>query len=99
MPRYYAAPGSDCCLSTGYNFLSSQEELTVSERERSLSGDTGEGGEGSHFQTTFGLVLSCLGCVVGTGNIWRFPRIVANNSDEEGLCYRYIYNGTVEPLK
>lgn len=43
-----------------------------------------ENEKGAHFQTTFGLVLSCMGCVVGTGNIWRFPRIVANNSNEEG---------------
>lgn len=28
--------------------------------------------------------MSCLGCVVGTGNIWRFPRIVAKNSGEDG---------------
>jgi hypothetical protein len=40
--------------------------------------------EQHHFKTRIGLICSCLGCVVGTGNIWRFPRIVANNSDEEG---------------
>lgn len=38
----------------------------------------------SVFSTKWGLVLSCLGCVVGTGNIWRFPRIVANNSGDNG---------------
>ncbi|KAL5015281.1 hypothetical protein ScPMuIL_009551 [Solemya velum] len=37
-----------------------------------------------NFSSKFGLVSSCLGCVVGTGNIWRFPRIVASNSQEAG---------------
>ncbi|XP_064597738.1 uncharacterized sodium-dependent transporter YocR-like [Liolophura sinensis] len=37
-----------------------------------------------HFKSRVGLVLSCLGCVIGTGNIWRFPRIVAQNSEEKG---------------
>lgn len=39
-----------------------------------------------------------LGAVVGTGNIWRFPRIVANNAAEGGMelarvqksCYFFI---------
>ncbi|GFR67940.1 sodium-dependent transporter [Elysia marginata] len=31
-----------------------------------------------------GVVFSCLGCVVGTGNIWRFPRIVANHAKHGG---------------
>jgi NSS family neurotransmitter:Na+ symporter len=31
------------------------------------------------FQTRWGLVLATLGMAVGTGNIWRFPRIVATN--------------------
>ncbi|CAG5124480.1 unnamed protein product, partial [Candidula unifasciata] len=45
-----------------------------------------------HFKSKIGLVLSCLGCVVGTGNIWRFPRIVANNSqDEGGLVFLIVW--------
>ncbi|XP_071958674.1 uncharacterized sodium-dependent transporter YhdH-like isoform X1 [Antedon mediterranea] len=41
------------------------------------------------FKSKVGLVLSCVGCMVGTGNIWRFPRIVANNSGDEG-CLQFI---------
>lgn len=36
------------------------------------------------FQSRWGLFLSVLGIAVGTGNIWRFPRIVAQNGGEEG---------------
>ena len=64
--------------------LDFQEELKVSERGLTSIKDADDKDGGPHFQTTFGLVLSCMGCVVGTGNIWRFPRIVANNSSEEG---------------
>ncbi|GFO06962.1 sodium-and chloride-dependent gaba transporter ine [Plakobranchus ocellatus] len=42
------------------------------------------------FQSRAGLVLSCLGCVVGTGNIWRFPRIVANNAKDGGMTFRFF---------
>lgn len=31
------------------------------------------------FSSRFGLIVSVLGIAVGTGNIWRFPRIVAQN--------------------
>jgi len=37
-----------------------------------------------HFSSRLGLLLSVLGIAVGTGNIWRFPRIVAQSSGEEG---------------
>lgn len=36
------------------------------------------------FSTRLGLILSVLGIAVGTGNIWRFPRIAATNGGEEG---------------
>ena len=36
------------------------------------------------FSSSFGVLLTMLGAVVGTGNIWRFPRIVANNATEGG---------------
>ncbi len=32
-----------------------------------------------HFTTRWGLILSVVGVAVGTGNIWRFPRIAAEN--------------------
>lgn len=36
------------------------------------------------FSSRVGLLLSVLGIAVGTGNIWRFPRIAAQNGGEEG---------------
>lgn len=36
------------------------------------------------FVSRWGLLLSMLGIAVGTGNIWRFPRIAAQNSGEDG---------------
>jgi len=32
-----------------------------------------------YFSSRWGLILSTLGVAIGTGNIWRFPRIVAQN--------------------
>ena len=36
------------------------------------------------FSTRMGLILSALGIAVGTGNIWRFPRIAAQTGGDEG---------------
>lgn len=36
------------------------------------------------FTTRWGFLLSALGIAIGTGNIWRFPRIVAQNGSEIG---------------
>jgi len=36
------------------------------------------------FSSRLGLLLSVLGIAVGTGNIWRFPRIAATNAGGEG---------------
>lgn len=37
-----------------------------------------------HFTSSIGVLLTMMGSVVGTGNIWRFPRILANNATEGG---------------
>jgi NSS family neurotransmitter:Na+ symporter len=44
---------------------------------------TGQGSDG-RFTSRLGLILSVLGIAVGTGNIWRFPRIVAQNGGDGG---------------
>ena len=31
-------------------------------------------------------MLTCLGSTVGTGNIWRYPRIVAIHAAGGGMC-------------
>ncbi len=36
------------------------------------------------FSTRWGMIVSVLGIAVGTGNIWRFPRIVAQNGGDDG---------------
>jgi neurotransmitter:Na+ symporter, NSS family len=36
------------------------------------------------FSSRLGLMLSVLGIAVGTGNIWRFPRIAAQNGGDQG---------------
>lgn len=41
-------------------------------------------GASDRFSSRLGLLLSVLGIAVGTGNIWRFPRIAAQNSSGEG---------------
>ena len=34
---------------------------------------------GERFSSRWGLILAGLGLAVGTGNLWRFPRIAAEN--------------------
>ena len=36
------------------------------------------------FKSSLGIAITCLGAAVGTGNIWRYPRIVANNTGDDG---------------
>ncbi|CAH8830886.1 unnamed protein product [Trichobilharzia szidati] len=46
--------------------------------------------ERSMFQSAFGEIISCLGGAVGTGNIWRFPRVLASNSYSGGALTFYL---------
>ena len=52
------------------------------------------------FSSRLGLLLSVLGIAVGTGNIWRFPRVAAQNGGEEGagafliawICFLFLWS-------
>ena len=46
--------------------------------------DTTDSSIHQRFSTRWGLLFSVLGVAVGTGNIWRFPRIAAQNGGEHG---------------
>ncbi|TGZ75212.1 hypothetical protein CRM22_000507 [Opisthorchis felineus] len=54
------------------------ESLTVREKSHPSHAEL------TSFGSSIGVLLSCLGCVVGTGNIWRFPRIIATASSPKG---------------
>ena len=52
------------------------------------------------FSSRWGLILSALGVAVGTGNIWRFPRIAAQSGGETGagaflvawVCFLFLWS-------
>ncbi len=46
--------------------------------------DTLDTSVNQRFSSGLGFLLSVLGIAVGTGNIWRFPRIAAQNGGDEG---------------
>ncbi|KAF5399170.1 Sodium-and chloride-dependent GABA transporter ine [Paragonimus heterotremus] len=48
------------------------------------------GQDRSMFKSALGTALSCLGSAVGTGNIWRFPRILASQSYSKGSLTFYV---------
>ncbi len=44
-----------------------------------------------YFSSRWGLLLATLGMAVGTGNIWRFPRIAAQNGGGSFLIAWLIF--------
>lgn len=57
-------------------------------------------GTKERFITKWGLIISVLGIAVGTGNIWRFPRIAAENGTDAGagaflvawVCFLFLFS-------
>lgn len=55
---------------------------------------------GQRFSSRWGLIVSALGVAVGTGNIWRFPRIAAQSGGENGagafliawVCFLFLWS-------
>jgi len=47
-------------------------------------GKTLDNSVNQRFSSRLGLLLSAIGIAVGTGNIWRFPRVVAQSGGEDG---------------
>ncbi len=47
--------------------------------------------QGEYFGSRLGMMLAMLGMAVGTGNIWRFPRIVAKNGGGEFLIAWIVF--------
>jgi NSS family neurotransmitter:Na+ symporter len=47
-------------------------------------GNTLDNSVNQRFSSRLGLLLSAIGIAVGTGNIWRFPRIVAQSGGDQG---------------
>lgn len=49
-----------------------------------------------HFSSRWGMFLAMLGMAVGTGNIWRFPRVAANNGGGSFLvawvCFLFLWS-------
>ncbi|MEM1451110.1 MAG: sodium-dependent transporter [Planctomycetota bacterium] len=50
--------------------------------------------QNDRFSTRWGLILAALGMAIGTGNIWRFPRIVANSGGGTFLVPWLIFLAT-----
>lgn len=50
----------------------------------------------THFSSRLGFILSMMGIAVGAGNIWRFPRIAAQNGCGAfillWLCFLFLWS-------
>jgi neurotransmitter:Na+ symporter, NSS family len=44
-----------------------------------------------HFTTRWGMMVAMLGMAVGTGNIWRFPRVAATNGGGSFLVAWFVF--------
>ncbi|XP_061178208.1 uncharacterized sodium-dependent transporter HI_0736-like [Saccostrea echinata] len=82
----YKYPGANHAFTnyTGPNYNKEACDLALKRLTEFMNKNLLRIEERPHFHNRLGLICSCLGSVVGTGNIWRFPRILASNSEEKG---------------
>ncbi|BHF72073.1 hypothetical protein SprV_0401513600 [Sparganum proliferum] len=61
-----------------------QANGSVYDESQSADGEGKDKADDVQFTSTLSILFSCIGAVVGSGNIWRYPRIAAQNSQSEG---------------
>ncbi len=72
MSKGYTPPVTGYFHLSAYIQASDQQSMSTSNQQ------------GQRFSSRWGFLLSALGVAIGTGNIWRFPRIVAQNGSDDG---------------
>jgi SNF family Na+-dependent transporter len=78
--RSFVSSCGRCCLA------SAALPLSLFRRTKSDEGT---------FSSSLAVLLTCLGSVVGTGNIWRFPRILGTHAEEGGALSFLLVWGAV----
>ena len=47
-------------------------------------------GQSDQFNGRLGLIFASIGAAIGTGNIWRFPRMVGANGGGTSVSYTHL---------
>ena len=82
LPPYLVCVQGGEQAEMGGGYLSDLMTVTSSEEDSGAEESEGRGNWGGRFE----FVFTCLGYVVGLGNIWRFPYLVYRNGGGEWVC-------------